>query len=115
VSLHCTVQSQVSVETAHNYDDLGIQTLIHPPESLEVSWETWSVLAVSFGVDGYVLTKTLSDLKRTVPENSSETYVEHHNLSDAATLVTALLAHIRNQKDPFIIAVLYEGGEMPCV
>ena len=39
----------------------GVNELLHPPTVLvEPGWETWSTLGISFGIDGYVLYKTVN-------------------------------------------------------
>ena len=70
----------------------GMDVLLHPPEVplVEPGWETWTTLAISFGVDGYVLTKTISDMKKSVPEGMS------------------FYDFTKKIRDPFVMAVLLE-------
>ena len=49
----------------------GVSEFLHPPKQLDVGLETWSILALSFGIDGWVLWKTVQDLLRTKPDNVS--------------------------------------------
>ena len=58
----------------------GIGELLHPPEHLEVGWETWSILGLSFGIDGWVLWKTIEELYRTKPKNISMPDVSIYNM-----------------------------------
>jgi cation diffusion facilitator family transporter len=68
----------------------AIHTLLHPPESLDITWHVWAVLAGSFMVDGVVLRRALSDLRRVKPANMS------------------LFAHIRSLTDPIMMAAVLE-------
>lgn len=61
-------------------------------QQIEIGWEVWSVLSLSLGVDGYVLSKSVRHLYRTKPQN--ETFFEH----------------VRTLKDPTVLAVLLEDG-----
>lgn len=49
----------------------GVSEFLHPPKQLDVGLETWSILALSFAIDGWVLWKTVQDLLRTKPDNLS--------------------------------------------
>ena len=55
-------------------------------------WETWSVLGVSLAVDGAVLSKSVSTLLRTKPKDK------------------ALVAHLKEVRDPTLLAVLCEDA-----
>jgi zinc transporter 9 len=69
----------------------GMDVLLHPPEAMvEPGWETWTTLAISFGVDGYVLAKTVSDMKKSVPDGMS------------------FYGFTKKIRDPFVMAVLLE-------
>jgi zinc transporter 9 len=69
----------------------GVNELLHPPEMLiEPGWETWTTLGISFGVDGYVLYKTIVDMKRSVPKGMS------------------FYDFTKKIRDPFVMAVLLE-------
>ncbi|TYZ62716.1 hypothetical protein PybrP1_008558 [[Pythium] brassicae (nom. inval.)] len=68
----------------------GVQSLLHPPEQLVLSWEVWTVLGASFLIDGYVLRRAVQELLSTKPPGMS------------------LYEHFRRVKDPFMMAVLLE-------
>ena len=69
----------------------GINELVHPPDVLiQPGWETWTTLGISFGVDGYVLYKTVADMKRSVPDGMS------------------FYDFTKKIRDPFVMAVLLE-------
>ena len=69
----------------------GVNELLHPPSVIvEPGWETWSTLGISFGIDGYVLYKTINDMKRSLPSGMS--------FYDFTTKI----------RDPFVMAVLLE-------
>eukprot|EP00946_MAST-07B_sp_MAST-7B-sp1_P002141 g2141.t1 len=69
----------------------GVTELVHPPETIiESGWETWSVLTLSFAIDGYVLGKTVIDMKKTMPEGMS------------------FVDYCKQIRDPFVMAVLLE-------
>ena len=62
----------------------GATQLLHPPEVYETSRSLWAVLGISFAVDGYVLGKTLHEVRRLKPAE------------------TPLLEHIQNIRGPFL-------------
>jgi len=62
------------------------------PSLQEVTWEIWAVLGVSFGVDGYVLYKTIKEVKSEMPSNIK------------------LWDHVKKIRDPATLAVLLEDG-----
>lgn len=68
----------------------GVQSLLHPPEELVLSWEVWTVLGASFMIDGWVLRRAVQELMSTKPPGMS------------------LYQHFRRIKDPFMMAVLLE-------
>ncbi|EGZ16826.1 hypothetical protein PHYSODRAFT_351064 [Phytophthora sojae] len=68
----------------------GIQTILDPPKELFLSWEVWCVLAASFGIDGWVLKRSVQDLLASKPKNMS------------------FYQHVKRTKDPFMMAVLLE-------
>ncbi|RHY91815.1 hypothetical protein DYB35_008732 [Aphanomyces astaci] len=72
----------------------GIQTLVNPPtaEELVLTWEVWTVLGMSFCIDGYVLQRCLGELMQTKPKGVS------------------LYQHITDIKDPFMLAVVLEDS-----
>ncbi|KAF0696731.1 Aste57867_12533 [Aphanomyces stellatus] len=72
----------------------GIQTLVNPPtpDELVLSWEVWTVLGMSFCIDGYVLKRCLQELHATKPKG------------------VTLLEHIKNIKDPFMLAIVLEDS-----
>ncbi|RHY06857.1 hypothetical protein DYB38_008342, partial [Aphanomyces astaci] len=71
-----------------------IQTLLNPPtaEELVLTWEVWTVLGMSFCIDGYVLQRCLGELMQTKPKGVS------------------LYQHITDIKDPFMLAVVLEDS-----
>lgn len=62
------------------------------PSLHEIPSEVWGVLAFSFAVDGYVLGKTVEEIRETQPKGKP------------------LLSHIRNIRDPATLAILLEDG-----
>ena len=68
----------------------GATQLLNPPEVYETSNSLWAVLGISFAVDGYVLGKTLQEVRRVKPADSS------------------LVEYIRTIRDPFLLAVILE-------
>jgi zinc transporter 9 len=71
----------------------GVDAVVHPAELLEPLPETWAVLAVSFAVDGLVLSTAMKDVwKRAAKAN-----------------VTAF-QWIFMFKDPFTVAVVFEDS-----
>ncbi|KAH9128760.1 hypothetical protein LEN26_009069 [Aphanomyces euteiches] len=72
----------------------GVQTLLNPPkpDELLLTWELWTVLGMSFCIDGYVLQRCLSEIYSTKPKELS------------------LYQHIKNIKDPFMLAVVLEDS-----
>lgn len=68
----------------------GVQSLLHPPAELALSWELWAVLGGSFLIDGYVLKRTAQELMATKPKGIS------------------FYQYVRRVKDPFMMAVLLE-------
>uniref|UniRef100_A0AAV1TCX8 Cation efflux protein transmembrane domain-containing protein n=1 Tax=Peronospora matthiolae TaxID=2874970 RepID=A0AAV1TCX8_9STRA len=68
----------------------GIQSLLDPPKELFLSWEVWGVLAASFGIDGWVLKRSVQELRASQPQDMS------------------FYKHVTRTKDPFMMAVLLE-------
>ena len=68
----------------------GVESLLHPPEKLEVGWLTWSVLGFSFLLDGWVLWGAVAQLREERPPHLSWS------------------AYVRGLKDPMLLAVLLE-------
>lgn len=62
------------------------------PSLQSISWEVWTVLGLSFVIDGYVLAQTVRETYETKPENMS------------------YLNHLRTLRDPAVLAVLLEDG-----
>ena len=69
----------------------AVGELMEPSLSV-ISTEVWGVLAFSFLVDGYVLTKTAMEIRETMPKNA------------------AFFTHIWTIRDPATLAVLLEDG-----
>jgi len=69
----------------------SIEQLLHPSLT-EITWEIWSVLAFSFVIDGYVLTKTINDVRADQPKDVS------------------FWNHTWNIRDPALMAILLEDG-----
>lgn len=68
----------------------GISTVLHPPERLDVGWLTWSVLGLSFAIDGWVLASAVQSVLADRPAGKR------------------LLRHVGDLKDPMLLAVLLE-------
>jgi solute carrier family 30 (zinc transporter), member 9 len=62
------------------------------PSLHQITWEVWAVLAFSFGVDGYVLQKTIGETLASKPEG------------------TSYWNHVMTIRDPATLAVLLEDG-----
>ena len=62
------------------------------PHLQEITWPVWSVLSLSFAVDGYVLTKTVSEIRDSQPPGLS------------------FWKHLSNIREPATLAVLLEDG-----
>lgn len=69
----------------------SIEQLLHPSLT-HISWEVWSVLALSLMIDGYVLTKTIGDVRVNQPKGVS------------------FWGHVWNIRDPALMAILLEDG-----
>lgn len=69
----------------------AVGELMEPSLSV-ITPEVWGVLAFSFLVDGYVLTKTAMEIRETMPKNA------------------AFFTHIWTIRDPATLAVLLEDG-----
>jgi len=70
----------------------AIPQLIYGGSLHEITWHVWGVLGFSFAVDGYVFTKTLSEVNADKPENIS------------------LWNHVWTLRDPATLAILLEDG-----
>jgi zinc transporter 9 len=70
----------------------AIPNLIHGQHLNDITWHVWSVLGFSFAVDGYVFTKTLMEVRDTMPKNKT------------------LFRHIKTLRDPATLAILLEDG-----
>jgi len=73
----------------------SIPELIYGHALQEITWHVWGVLGVSFAVDGYVFTKTMLEVKESMPANSP---------------ASALFRQIYRLRDPAILAILLEDG-----
>eukprot|EP00591_Stephanopyxis_turris_P002656 CAMPEP_0195520076 /NCGR_PEP_ID=MMETSP0794_2-20130614/16060_1 /TAXON_ID=515487 /ORGANISM="Stephanopyxis turris, Strain CCMP 815" /LENGTH=487 /DNA_ID=CAMNT_0040649351 /DNA_START=242 /DNA_END=1708 /DNA_ORIENTATION=+ len=78
----------------------SIEQLWHPSMTEVVNWQVWSVLAVSLCVDGYVLTKTLVDVKEDDQLNGNDKTKENDSL----------WTKIWKIRDPALLAILLEDG-----
>ncbi|KAJ8611857.1 hypothetical protein CTAYLR_005806 [Chrysophaeum taylorii] len=63
-----------------------------PSINLDASWEVFSVLGVSFAIDGYVFSRSLRHLYETKPRGKP------------------FLSHVASFRDPTVLAVLLEDG-----
>lgn len=70
----------------------GVESLVHPPERIEVGWLTWAVLAFSFALDGWVFLGAIAQLRAERPAGMS--WGEYW----------------RRLKDPMLLAVLLEDS-----
>lgn len=71
----------------------AVPNLIYGSNLHEITWHVWGVLGFSFAVDGYVFTRTLIEVRDTMPKNN-----------------TTLWKHITNMRDPATLAILLEDG-----
>jgi zinc transporter 9 len=69
----------------------SMEQLLHPSLT-HISWEVWSVLALSLLIDGYVLTKTIGDVRVNQPKGVS------------------FWGHVWSIRDPALMAILLEDG-----
>ena len=69
----------------------AVGDLIEPSLNV-VNWQVWGVLGLSFVVDGYVLSKTISELHGTMPKG------------------TTFWNHLKTIRDPATLAILLEDG-----
>lgn len=58
----------------------------------DVTWQVWGVLGVSFAIDGWVLGKTIYELRQDMPKN------------------TTFIKYVQNMRDPATLAILLEDG-----
>uniref|UniRef100_A0A7S4JB62 Cation efflux protein transmembrane domain-containing protein n=1 Tax=Odontella aurita TaxID=265563 RepID=A0A7S4JB62_9STRA len=70
----------------------AVGELMGGPSLQEVTWHVWSVLGLSFAVDGYVLWKTVAGLRVDAPDG------------------TPFWTYVRNMRDPATLAILLEDG-----
>jgi zinc transporter 9 len=70
----------------------SVQTLFHPTLTESINNEVWFVLAMSFVIDGYVLSKTFAEIQETRPKGMP------------------LAKYISKLRDPATLAVLLEDG-----
>ncbi|MCO4763708.1 MAG: cation diffusion facilitator family transporter, partial [Myxococcales bacterium] len=70
----------------------GVESLVHPPEHMEAGWLTWTVLGVSFLVDGWALHGAVTQLREERPEGMP--WSEYR----------------KRIKDPMLLAVLLEDS-----
>jgi zinc transporter 9 len=70
----------------------AVPNLIYGSNLEELTWHVWSVLGFSFVVDGYVFTRTLLEVRDTMPKN------------------TTLWKHLSTLRDPATLAILLEDG-----
>jgi len=78
----------------------AIPELIYGPSLHEITWHVWGVLGVSFAVDGYVITKTLFEVKDSMPSNPNNT----------PPSTSSFLNHLYRIRDPAILAILLEDS-----
>ena len=71
----------------------GVDVLLHPPELHDPTIETWSVLALSLGIDGFVL--------RTAMKNVKE---------QAKASQVSMKDWIFQFKDPFTVSIIFEDS-----
>ena len=72
----------------------AIPNLIYGSNLQEITWHVWSVLGVSFVVDGYVFSKTLIEVRDSMPSDKR----------------TSLWKNVINMRDPATLAILLEDG-----
>ena len=70
----------------------AVGELIEGPSLQDVTWQVWGVLGVSFAIDGWVLGKTIYELRQDMPKN------------------TTFMKYIQNMRDPATLAILLEDG-----
>eukprot|EP00979_Chaetoceros_neogracilis_P004639 scaffold798_cov268-Chaetoceros_neogracile.AAC.15 len=70
----------------------ALPQLIYGGSLHEITWHVWGVLGFSFAVDGYVFTKTLSEVNADKPDNIT------------------LWKHVCALRDPATLAILLEDG-----
>jgi len=70
----------------------AVGNLIEGPSLQDFTWEVWGVLGVSFAIDGWVLGKTVHELRQEMPKNAT------------------FIKYIQNMRDPATLAILLEDG-----
>ena len=70
----------------------AVGNLIEGPSVQDFSWQVWGVLGVSFAIDGWVLGKTVHELRQEMPKNAT------------------FIKYIQNMRDPATLAILLEDG-----
>ena len=110
---------------------LGSWNLIHPAElgadhmAELASWEVWTVLGLSFAIDGYVLMRTVAPMIRDKRRREEELQLRLQEEgsgggADASGGRISWSAYLDRVKDPFVLSVLFEdlaacGGVVLCV
>jgi len=70
----------------------SLTELVYGSSLQKITWHVWSVLCVSLAVDGYVLFKTIQEVKEDIPNRSS------------------FWKHVWSIRDPATLAILLEDG-----
>jgi zinc transporter 9 len=82
----------------------GLHTMTSEAHALDLGWENWAVLGVSFLVDGTVLRMTLKELAA----RAREQFPEQYNSGGLVAKARAVYRHMRHSSDPFLTAVALE-------
>jgi len=70
----------------------AVGELIEGPSLQDVTWHVWGVLGLSFAIDGWVLGRTIYELRQDMPKN------------------VTFIKYIQNMRDPATLAILLEDG-----
>jgi len=70
----------------------ALPNLMYGSNLHEITWHVWTVLGFSFAVDGYVFTRTLIEVRETMPKGRT------------------LWTHVTTLRDPATLAILLEDG-----
>ena len=80
----------------------ALPNLIHGGTIEEITWHVWAVLCFSFVVDGYVLTKTILEVR----DEGGNSWTKTNEKGEKITLWKRL----SNVRDPATLAILLEDG-----
>lgn len=72
----------------------ALPELVYGSSIRDITWHVWAILGFSFVVDGYVFTKTVLEVKESMPKDDTK----------------SLWSQVRGVRDPATLAILLEDG-----